>query len=214
MTDIEELREKVLLAALAHVPFDGWTDTALRAGAADAGLEPSDARRAFPRGPIEAVEAYSAYADRKMLEALATMNLAAMRTRDRIAAAIRIRLQQAAPHREAVRRSLTVLALPFNAPVALRCIHRTVDAIWYAAGDTATDYNWYTKRGLLAGVLSATVLYWLNDKSEGSADTFVFLDRRLDEVLRVGGALGRAGGAFSRLIDPLGRFRRPMSPGR
>lgn len=214
MTAIDDLQEKVLLAALAHVPFDGWTETALRAGAADAGLAPSDAHRAFPRGPIEAIEAYSAYADRKMLEALGTMNLSAMRTRDRIAAAIRIRLQQAAPYREAVRRSLAVLALPFNAPVAVRSIHRTVDAIWYAAGDTATDFNWYTKRGLLAGVLSVTVLYWLNDKSEGSADTFAFLDRRIDEVLGIGGALGRAGSGFGRLFDPLGRFRRPMARGR
>jgi ubiquinone biosynthesis protein COQ9 len=108
-------------------------------------------------------------------------------------------------HREAVRRALGLLALPHNAPVAATTLWRTVDAIWYAAGDTATDFNYYTKRGLLAGVYSATVLYWLEDRSEGLADTWTFLDRRIGDVMRVPQALGA-------IRDRLAAFPNPFKP--
>ena len=106
-----------------------------------------------------------------------------------IATAIRVRLEQTAGHREAVRRALSLLAMPLNAGKGPALLWRTVDAIWYAAGDTATDFNYYTKRGLLAGVYSATLLCWLEDRSEGFATTWSFLDRRISEVMRVPQAL-------------------------
>jgi len=201
---LEELRETLLLATLPHVAFDGWTEAALRAGAADAGRAAEDVARAFPGGAISAIEAFNRRADRRMVAALEALDTGAMRTHETLAAAIRARLEDVAPHKEAVRRGLTVLAFPLNAPLALRMLHRTVDAAWRAAGDRSTDFNWYTKRGLLAGVYSATVLYWLNDKSEDQADTWAFLDRRLSEVMRVGGAIGRAAKA-------MGAFRSPFS---
>jgi len=208
--EFEALREALLVATLPHVAFEGWTHGALRAGAAAAGLEAGDVQRAFPGGPIEAIDAFNRLADRKMVEALQAIDLDAIRTRDRIAAALRARLEWATPHKEAVRRALTLLALPFNAPRALGMLHRTVDAAWHAAGDRSTDYNWYTKRGLLAGVYSATVLYWLGDKSEGHADTWTFLDRRIDNVMRIGGAIGRATKALGELRNP---FWPPRGPG-
>jgi ubiquinone biosynthesis protein COQ9 len=122
--------------------------------------------------------------------------------RKRIAAAIRVRLEQAAPHKDAVRRALTVLALPTNAPAALRSLYRTVDAIWRAAGDTATDWNFYSKRGLLAGVFSSTVLCWLDDTSEGHAETWAFLDRRIEDVMRVPKLTARLREACSRVARP------------
>jgi ubiquinone biosynthesis protein COQ9 len=120
---------------------------------------------------------------------------------------VRARLEQLAPHREAVRRALSYLALPQNAALGAKCLYRTVDAIWYAAGDTATDYNFYTKRLLLAGVYSSTVLFWLNDKSEGYAETWAFLDRRIAEVVKLGGALGRTVGGLLDLPDRILRGR-------
>lgn len=199
--DIDETRKKLLRAALSHVAFDGWTRAAIRAGAADLGLDEVAARNAFPGGPAEMVEAFSAETDRQMLIKLEAMKLPAMRGRDRIAAAVRMRLELLAPHREAVRRSLSFLALPPNVPLATKCLYRTVDAIWYAAGDTSTDYNFYTKRFLLAGVYSATVLFWLNDHSEGCADTWAFLERRIDRALKVGGNIGRLTGSLLDLPD-------------
>lgn len=210
--DLAVWREKVLLAALIHVPFEGWTDAALQAGARDAGVDPGQAARAFPGGPAEAIDFFNRLADASMVEALAGMDLGAMRVRDRIIAGVRVRLEQNLPHREAVRRALAVVAMPLNAPLGMRCVARTVDAIWRAAGDASSDFNWYTKRGLLAGVYTATVLYWLNDKSEGTADTYDFLERRIDTVMRIGGALGRAGKALAGARFPFDLFRRPFPP--
>ena len=94
--------------------------------------------------------------------------------------------------------------------MAAKCLYRTVDAIWYAAGDTSTDYNFYTKRGLLAGVYSSTVLYWLNDDSEGAVATWAFLDRRIADVMKVPKLIGKVSGLTGKLPNPLRLFRMPM----
>ena len=189
--DIEKTREKLLLATLTHVAFDGWTAKAIQMGAADAGLEPALAINAFPGGVAEVIEAFSSWADVCALERLEKRDLEAMRVRERIAAGVRLRLEQVQPHREAVRRGLTFFAMPLNAGLGIKCLYRTVDGIWYGAGDNATDYNFYTKRLLLAGVYSSTLLVWLGDQSEGQAETWAFLERRIGEVLKIGGTAGR-----------------------
>ncbi len=208
MTDATATRDKILLATFPHVAFDGWTRAALKAGIADAGLDPDMALRAFPGGIPDLVDHSSDWADRRMGEELAGLDLAAMRVRDRIAAGVKARLQVLAPHREATRRALAYLALPPNAPMAVRLTWRTVDAIWYAAGDEAADFNYYTKRGLLAPVYTATVLYWLSDQSEDGAATWAFLDRRLAEVLKIPAFMGRFKKALSSLSRPFNPFRR------
>jgi len=114
-----------------------------------------------------------------------------MKVREKIAAGVRARLEAVAAHREAVRSGLSYFALPRNAASGLSCLYHTVDAIWYAAGDRSTDYNFYTKRALLSGVYSSTLLFWLNDKSEDFTATWSFLDRRIGEVLKVAGRLGK-----------------------
>lgn len=206
--DRQVLRERVLRASLTHVPFDGWTRRALMAGARDAGFDEADADRAFPGGLADAVDLYVRLADADMLDALDRLDLASMKVRERIAAAIRIRLTEAAPQRQAVRAACAFLAMPQNAGLAVRSLYRTVDAIWRAAGDTSTDYNFYTKRMLLAGVYSSTLLYWLNDDSPGFADTWGFLDRRIEDVMRVPRAAARVKQLAGRLPDPFRLLRR------
>ncbi|WP_207481377.1 COQ9 family protein [Arenibaculum pallidiluteum] len=204
------LRDELLLATLPNIAFDGWSAEALRAGAASAGQDWATARRLFPEGVPELVDHFADWADRQMLAGLATLDLDSMRVRDRIRTAVRLRLEILAPHREAVRRSIAWFALPQNASQGVRQLMRTVDRIWIAAGDVATDHNWYTKRGLLAGVVSATTLYWLDDASEDLGDSWGFLDRRLDDVMRVGRATSRIGG-----LGNLGRIARVLpSPAR
>lgn len=195
--DSAELRERVLLGMLPHVSFDGWTERSLRAGARDAGLVAEDGLRAFPTGMLEAVEYFCEFGDRRMAEDLAKRNLAGLRVRERVTAAVRCRLEVVADHREAVRRALAFMALPQNAGAASRCTYRTVNAMWYAAGDTSTDFNFYTKRALLAGVYAATVLCWLADASEENADTWAFLDRRIDGIMTFGRVQGRLTKAVS-----------------
>lgn len=176
-------RAAILDAALPHVPFDGWTDTTFRAAIADAGIEPALARALCPRGAVDLALAAHARGDAEMRAKLADTDLSHMRFRDRIAAAVRFRLE-AAGDRETVRKGTTLFALPQYAPDGARAIWQTVDAIWTALGDTSEDVNWYTKRATLSGVYSATLLFWLGDDSDGFADTWDFLDRRIDNVMQ------------------------------
>ena len=110
-------------------------------------------------------KAFSRWADREMLARIGGAEFDQLKVRERVASAVRARLGLLAPYREAARRGLAMLALPQNAPLAVRLLYDTVDAIWYAAGDAATDFNFYSKRALLGGVYAATMLYWLDDRS-------------------------------------------------
>ncbi len=211
---LERARESLLEAALAHVPFDGWTAAALSAGAKDAGLDAATLVRAFPDGAIDLIGYWNARADRRMLTALAGQDLAKLKVRQRVALAVRLRLEEAAPHREAVRRGLAFLALPRNAAVGLRALWRTADAIWHAAGDSATDYNYYTKRALLAAVYLPTVTFWLDDRSEGASATWAFLDRRIAGITRVPRALAGLQKAAESLPNPFRFFRSRPARGR
>ena len=206
----ERLRERVVEAALPHIAFDGWTMGALRAGAAAAGLDENEAMVLFPRGPMEAIEAHMALADRRMVEAVSALEpppagaVAAVRT------ALRTRLEQNAPHREAIRRAAARLSLPHNAPLALRSLYRTVDAVWLLADDRSTDFSYYTRRATLAGIYAAVLQVWLNDRSEDLEATWSFLDRRLQDVARIGKArarLQRCGGRLPRFRAFSPRFR-------
>jgi ubiquinone biosynthesis protein COQ9 len=201
-------RDGLLLALLRDVPFDGWSGGVIVAAGGRLGLDAAEVATLFPGGGRDAVAAFSRWADREMLTALAGQDLPAMKVRERIAAAARARLAVLDPHREAVRRALSLLALPHNVPLGVKLLYDTVDAMWYAAGDTATDFNFYTKRGLLAGVYAATTLYWLDDRSPGAADTHAFLERRLGDVMAIPRYRARLRERFERLPNPF-RLLRP-----
>jgi len=208
--DRDRLRESLLQATLPHVPFDGWTRTAFAAGVRDLGADAALADNAFPGGMAELLEYYNGSADRRMVEALGRHDLAVLKLRQRVALAVRLRLEDNASHREAIRQAMSFLALPQNATLGPKCLYRTVDAIWYAVGDTSTDFSFYSKRALLAGVYVSTVLYWLNDKSEAAADSWSFLDRRIDDVMRIQKLRGRLGEVLAKLPDPFRLFRRSV----
>ena len=178
----QDLKDRLLDAALAHVPFDGWSDRSLRAAATDAAIDPALARALFPRGGVDLALAYHARGDAAMVAALAAADLSAMRFRDRIAFAIRTRLELAV--RELVRRGTTLFSLPQHAADGARAIWTTADRIWTALGDSSQDLNWYTKRATLSAVYGATVLYWLGDDSSDHQATWDFLDRRIEGVMQ------------------------------
>lgn len=181
---IDEARARILAAALPHVPFDGWSAATLRTAAAEAGIGQDLVQAAFPRGAIDLALEFHFAGDRALAEELAQGSLTHLRYSERVAHAVRRRLEIARPHREAVRRALGLYALPFHAADGARALWHTADTIWKGLGDSSTDYNWYTKRMTLSGVLSATLLYWLGDESEGNLRTWEFLDRRIAEVVR------------------------------
>lgn len=189
--DIDQLRHDLMVAALTHVFYDGWTWEAINRAAEDCGVSPLAAEAAFPGGPAEVIELFSTEADLAMLRAVEEQDLESMGVRERVALAVRTRLEQNAEHKEAIGRALSFLAMPQHAGLAAKLLYRTVDAVWMAAGDAAIDFNFYSKRALLAGAYSATLLYWLDDRSDDHADTWAFLDRRLTEIVRVGGRIGK-----------------------
>ncbi len=178
-----EIRDRLADAVAAEAVFDGWSQAALSAAAGNLGLPSGEAARLFPGGPLQVLAQLSERADRRTVTDMEKAGVDTMKMRDRIRSAVRIRLENHAGDRESVRRGLALLSMPFHAGLALKLLYKTVDAMWYAAGDTSSDFNFYTKRATLAGVYSATLLYWLNDRSEGSEATWGFLDRRIDEVM-------------------------------
>jgi len=205
----ESQRAALIEAMLPDVAFDGWSRPALRAAARRIGMPAGEAAALFPGGSADLVACFSRWADLRMLDRLDAEALDPLRIPERIALAIATRLDIIAPWREAVRRALSVLVLPHHARLGLRLLYETVDAAWYGAGDRATDFSFYTKRLTLAGIYAATMLYWLEDRSPGFADTRSFVDRRLAEIARIGQARRRMEKAVDRLPNPL-RLLRPF----
>lgn len=207
MTEIEKNQREIVLAMLPHVPFDGWSRKALNTGAQDAGFTPETAERLFPEGLVQVVMVFGALEDANMVASMVAAGVADLPVRERVSLGIKLRLQALAPHREAVRHMMSFLSLPGRHVAAVRSGLRTVDAIWYAAGDRSTDFNYYTKRGLLGSVYAATVLYWLNDNSDGCSATWDFLDRRIADVMQIPKLQARVRDAVRRLPSPLKMMR-------
>jgi ubiquinone biosynthesis protein COQ9 len=180
MTDPQ--KEAILDAALAHVPFDGWSEATLRAAIADAGIAPGLARALFPRGAVDLALTYHRRGDDAMRAGLLAADMSALRFREKIALAVKLRLEAA--DKEAVRRGTTFFALPQHAIDGGKAIWGTADAIWTALGDTTRDFSWYTKRASLSAVYASTVLFWLGDDSPGHQNTWDFLDRRIEDVMQ------------------------------
>jgi ubiquinone biosynthesis protein COQ9 len=183
MTD--DVKERLLDAILSHVAFEGWSEAAFRSACADAGIEPALARAVCPRGALDLAVAFHRRGDAEMAARLRAGGLEGLRLRDRVAQAVRIRLE-AAGDREAVRRAAALFALPQNAAQGARLIWETADRIWTALGDSSLDLSWYTKRATLSAVYAATVLYWLGDDSPDHQATWDFLDRRIADVMAAG----------------------------
>ena len=166
-----------------HVPFDGWSEVTFKAAAQDTGIELAMARAVCPRGALDLALAYHARGDAEMVARLKSDELPA-RFSEKIAAGVRFRIE-AVSDKEAVRRGTTLFALPMHAADGAKAIWGTADKIWDTLGDMSEDVNWYTKRATLAGVYSATVLYWLGDDSTDNQATWAFLDRRIEDVMRI-----------------------------
>lgn len=181
---VERAKDAVLDAALHYVAFDGWSATTLRAATNDSGAAPGLVTALFPRGAVDLALAYHYRGDGLMRERFAAEDLAGLRYSEKVARAVRLRLE-AASDKEAVRRGTTLFALPQHAADGARAIWGTADAIWQALGDTSTDLNWYSKRATLSAVYASTVLFWLGDDSTDHQATWDFLDRRIENVMQI-----------------------------
>ena len=206
---LAELRPRLVAAMLPDVPFDGWTALARDAAAYAQGDDRDIAAMALPDSAAM-VDAYIAHADTLMVAAMG--DVSGLKVRDRIRLALRSRLEAASADREAVRRALAVLAQPQHAGLAARSLWRTADTMWRAAGDTATDFNHYSKRAILGAVYSASLLYWLDDDSDDHEATWAFIDRRIDSIMKFEKTKASAKKAMAWVPNParfLGRLRYP-----
>ena len=181
---LDELRLELAPAIADAAVFDGWGKVALDAAAEAMGVNPAIAALAFPGGPIDMIEAWIARIDADMARALPIDVLAKLPIRERIRRLVGFRLEAATPAKEALRRSLAIMAMPQNLATTARQGWSSADKMWRLAGDTATDYNHYTKRTLLAAIYAATLAVFVDDTSEGHAETAAFLDRRIEGVMR------------------------------
>ena len=184
---LDELRLALAPEIAASAVFDGWNETALEAAAEMAGADVDVAKLAFPSGRNQAmdmIDAWIANVDQQMEEEWPQERLAELKIRERIRTLVAFRLEAVEHIDEAVRRAMSVMAMPHNARRSLKLGWRSADIMWRLAGDTATDYNHYTKRTILAGIYSATLAVFVNDDSEGKAKTYEFLDRRIDGVMK------------------------------
>ena len=183
-TDDAGLKDAVLAAALNHAVFDGFSDKALARAGEEAGADKETLARLFPNGPLSLVEAFSESADNAMDAALAALDIKAMKVRLRISTAVMARIEVLKPNKEAARRAAAFLTLPPHAALGTKLVYRTVDRMWRAAGDTSTDFNFYTKRAILAGVYSATLVRWFTDQSADESETTAFLASRIENVMQ------------------------------
>ncbi len=210
--EVEAQRDQILLATLEHVPFDGWTERAMQAGEESADLGEGAAYRAFPGGLADMAAHASDYFDRMMLARLADLDLNSMKVREKVATGVRARIEACMPYKEAHRCLLGYLALPIHKAMTARLAWQTCNRIWYAAGDDATDFNYYTKRGLLFPVYTTSMLYWHSDVSEGASDTWGYLDRRIADVMKIPGYQARLRKTLGNLPNPFRILKRATSP--
>ena len=210
MSEIE-IRDQLIAAMLVHVPFDGWGEACLRSGAEDAGMSFDEAKAILPNDAA-AIDAFTDFADREMARSLDQMDPRPEKISAIIRASILCRLENAEPHREAVAQGLKILARPQHAQIAASTLYRTVDRMWRLTGDRAVDFSFYTKRATLAGVYSATLLYWVANPNADRAATEAFLDGRLREVAMIPKVTAPAKKAAEMGVKLAGKFlgRMPM----
>ncbi|QPQ56336.1 COQ9 family protein [Allosphingosinicella flava] len=181
---LDELRDALAPLIPGNAAFDGWSDKALAMAAAELGVPADRAKLAFPGGSVQMIDAWFDATDRGMAAAFPPERIAGMKIRQRIRDLVLYRIEAMAPHKEALRRAFAILSMPQNALSAAKLAWRAADRMWRLAGDTATDFNHYSKRGILSALYTSTMLVFMDDESEGLAETKGFLDRRIDDVMR------------------------------
>lgn len=209
---VDELRLVLAPRIAEAAAFDGWSAEAVAGAAVQAGVDPDVAAFAFPDGPMDLIAAWIASVDAAMIAAFPPEALADLPVHKRIRRLLVFRLEAVAGLEESLRRALAIMAMPQNAARALRRGWESADVMWRLAGDTATDYNHYTKRATLAAIYAATLAVFVDDKSEDKADSLAFLDRRLAGIGRfekLKGQILRPDAEHFSMARFLGRLRYP-----
>lgn len=211
-SSLDDLKDRLTLRALDFVGGVGWSLRALEAAAKEEGASNAQIAAVFPRGPIDAVVHYSDLCDEEASMAIEALREQGLKVRERVTRAVRQRIEMLTDHKLAAKRAAAMLTFPLHAGDAVLCLARTSDCLWRAVGDTSTDFNYYTKRLILGGVYSSTLVHWFTDQSDGAQDTWDFLDRRINDVMTFEKVKAGVGDVAVKMPNPfkiLGRLRYP-----
>jgi len=208
----KDLRTKLVYATLKHVPDKGWSEQSLKHGAEDLGVAESMSWRLFPGGVEDAIKLWNEDVDKRMLARLKKIKTKEMKIRDKITLAVKTRLEEIIPHKAAAKETSKYLAQPHHAPLGVKMMFKTVDEMWYWAGDRSTDFNWYTKRALLSAVYASAYIYWMGDTSKDHQKTWDFLDRRIANVMEFGKISNKMGQYCKEVPDRVSEIFKALKP--
>lgn len=200
---LTDIQNSIIQEAIAQMDENGWSWTLIQNAARKAGVQDGAIDTAFPGGLTDAVAYFSTYIDHVMMDKLNTIPTESLRVRDKVRTAVMTRYQflKKINAQQAVKASLAYWALPTRVMMGQQILWATSDKIWQWAGDTATDYNRYTKRGLLSSIIMGTSLVFIDDTSEDLVVTRAFLDRRIDNIMEIGKVLGGAKTLATTMMD-------------
>lgn len=180
----ERQRKKILKQALIDINTYGFNENMLIQVAENCNLSKGALGRLFPEGIYELKEYFFNQTDIEMLKKINQVENKDIRIRDKIYNGVIIRLEIFQKNKDSIKH---IFVSESSSPIkSIKNLWNTADLIWRSAGDTSTDYNHYTKRLLLSWVYLSTLLCWFNDKSKNIQETKLFLNRRIDEVLKFG----------------------------
>ncbi len=206
MSDQINLKDKIIDAALKNINFDGWSKDSILTGFKAHSIDEKTYDDLFPRGIIDAVLHFGDFTDRQMINLYEKNDNKDLRMPEKIKSLLLVRFEILKPYKEAVRRSIGILALPNNSKLALKAMYNSTDEIWKAAEDRATDFSFYTKRATLAGIYSSSLMYWLGLTDPDLKNVEQFIDRRLDNVNMIGKFTKPIKDTFKFSFDPLSKF--------
>ena len=186
MLDQIELKDDIIINALKNINFDGWSKKSILTGFNSQNKDEEMYNELFPNGIIDAIIHFADIADRQMLQGHLREDFKDQRIPEKIKNLLMSRFEFLNPYKEAVRRSVAILALPNNSKIAIKSLYNTTDKIWSAVGDQSTDISFYTKRASLAGVYSSTLMSWLGSTDPELQKVDEFIDRRLNNINVIG----------------------------
>ena len=197
----QKMREKLLEAVLEDADYDGWNQASLDAAANRIGMSEGEVMMAAPKGITSLLEAWAGQADAHVAKTMATTDMSQMKIREKVAFGVRTRIEFLETHKEAARRAAHAVAAPWRADLGPKLLWSAADTIWAALGDKSTDFNWYTKRTMLSGVIASTLSTWL---AEDDLDTvWAYLDDRIENVMQIEKAKAKMRAFTDKLPDPL-----------
>ena len=179
----KEVRVDILQAMLPIVVFDGWNQKSLRASIKLINLPEGSEELYFPEGALEVIRFWHDQMNEFVKSNLESLNKSEMKIREQVTAGVLSALESIGSNEEAMRRAIIRLSLPDAAVQGPTYLWSLADSIWRAIGDRSTDYNYYTKRTILAGVLGSTITVWISDSDQNKVKTKLFLDARISNVM-------------------------------